>query len=72
MAEFDPECERHYPMLTIKYVDPGCTYELQIENGITGHVTRLTSTDDPDEDKRIFEAAVLKCFREVAWVLKLA
>ena len=65
MAEFDPECERHYPLLIIKRVDPGCTLELQIENAVTGHVTRLTTTDDPDDDRRTFEAAVLKSLKEV-------
>lgn len=66
MREFDPECERHFPILVIKAVDPGCTLELQIEDAATGEVTRLTSRDDPKKDLEVFEKAVLTAFRK-AW-----
>lgn len=66
MLEFDPECERHWPLLTIKKVDPGCTMELQIEIAYTGEVIRLTTTDDEAGDDARFEAAVLAAFRK-AW-----
>ena len=66
MKEFDPECERHYPLLTVKAVDPGCTIELQIECAITGRVTRLTTTDDSKTDDAAFEAAIIAAFRH-AW-----
>jgi|HubBroStandDraft_5_1064220.scaffolds.fasta_scaffold98903_2 hypothetical protein len=66
MKEFDPECERHQPLLIIKTVDPGCTLELQIENCKTGVVTRLTSTDDASQDRRQFLNAIEREFL-VAW-----
>lgn len=66
MAEFDPECERHKPILIIKTVDPGCTLELQIEDCTTGKVIRLTTTDDPNSDLIGFGKAVLAAFF-VAW-----
>lgn len=66
MKEFDPECERHKPLLIVKAVDPGCTLELQIENCITGQVMRLTTTDHPESDSKRFEDALIKAFRE-AW-----
>ena len=66
MKEFDPECERHLPVLIVKAVDPGCTLELQIEDCTTGKVTRLTTTEDPNQDLASFEAAVLSAFR-AAW-----
>lgn len=66
MKEFDPECELHFPLVIVKAVDPGCTLELQIENAVTGRVTRLTSTDDSQHDMQEFEAALIINFRE-AW-----
>ena len=66
MKEFDPECERHQPLLIIKVVDPGCTLELQIENCKTGHVTRLTSTDSEEYDTRMFVEEIIKQFK-IAW-----
>lgn len=66
MQEFDPECEKHFPLLVVKAVDPGCTIELQIENGITGKVTRLSSTESIDRDRDAFEKALLSAFRN-AW-----
>jgi hypothetical protein len=66
MKEFDPECERHWPILIVKAVDPGCTLELQIEIPHSKSVIRLTSTDDPGRDKKAFLDAVSKAFSE-AW-----
>jgi hypothetical protein len=64
MMEFDSECEKHFPLLVVKAVDPGCTLELQIEDARTGQITRLTTTDG--DDRAVFEAALLKAFR-AAW-----
>ena len=64
MKEFDPECERHWPLLIIKKVDPGCTEELQIENAETGEVVRITTTDNPAADMIKFETAILEQFRK--------
>ncbi len=66
MKEFDPECERHHPLLIIKAVDPGCTLELQIEMVSSGKIIRLTSTEDGKVDQQTFEQAILTSFRE-AW-----
>jgi hypothetical protein len=66
MREFDPECEKHHPLLIVKAVDPGCTLEIQIENAVTGKVTRITSTESEKADMEAFEAALLAAFRE-AW-----
>jgi hypothetical protein len=66
MKEFDPECERHWPLLLVKAVNPGCTLELQIENAVTGKVVRITSTEAPDCDDAYMEAAVVEQFR-IAW-----
>lgn len=66
MKEFDPEYELHHPLLIVKAVDPGCTLELQIENCRTGQVTRITTTDDSDTDRRAFEEALIATFR-AAW-----
>jgi len=63
MKEFDPKCERHYPLLIVKAVDPGCTIEVQIENCMTGEVTRLTTGEEHDYDMALFEAAIIKAFR---------
>jgi hypothetical protein len=60
--EFDPKSERHYPLLIIKAVEPGCTTELQIEDAVTGEVTRLTTTEDAADDDMTFERAVLTAF----------
>lgn len=66
MNEFDPECERHHPLLIIKEVDPGCTTELQIELCRTGYIIRLSTTEDPEADDKRFEEAILAAFR-AAW-----
>lgn len=66
MKEFDPECERHFPLLIIKSIDPGCTRELQIEVCLTGEVVRITSTESAARDREVFEAAILNAFR-AAW-----
>lgn len=63
MREFDPECERHFPLISIKMVEPGCTSEIQIENAITGTVQRYTTTDNPEADLLLFEEAILSTFR---------
>lgn len=63
MSEFDPTSERHFPLLIIKAVEPGCTTELQIEDVQSGKVTRLTTTEDADQDEALFEHAVLEAFR---------
>ena len=60
--EFDPTKELHHPLLYIKLVDPGCTYELQIES-FDGKVIRLTTTDDDTEDLELFCRTVLAAFR---------
>lgn len=66
MKEFDPTYERHYPLLIVKTVDPGCTIELQIENSLTGEITRITSTESPDEDERVMVAKLTEVFLD-AW-----
>lgn len=66
MKEFDPECERHYPLLIIKAVEPGCTTELQIEDVRNGEVIRLTTTDNASKDIETFKTAVLQAFTK-AW-----
>lgn len=58
MKEFDPECERHYPMLIVKIVDPGCTLELQIENCVDGVVRRITSTENAERDLKVMLEAI--------------
>ncbi len=62
MKEFDPECERHYPLITVKAVDPGCTLEFQIENALTGQVTRITTTESEDDDMKTVRQAILEQF----------
>lgn len=66
MAEFDPECELHHPLLIIKVVDPGCTLELQIENVVTGRVVRLTSGENSSLDESMFVKMVSGQFLD-AW-----
>lgn len=66
MTEFDPRSEKHFGLLLIKAVEPGCTTELQIENLLTGAITRLTTTDFPEDDERDFRAAVVDAF-DAAW-----
>lgn len=63
MKEFDPECEKHWPLLIVKVVDPGCTLEVQIENVVTGKITRLSSTEDASLDQVAFENALVRSFR---------
>lgn len=63
MKEFDPECERHFPVLLVKAVDPGCTIELQIERR-NGQVERYTTGENFASDMRTFKAAVLRAFEE--------
>lgn len=60
--EFDPTSEKHFPLLIIKAVEPGCTTELQIENTLTGEVTRFTTTEDPSDDEKVFATAI-----QIAW-----
>lgn len=67
MKEFDPECERQFPVLVVKIVDPGCTFEVQIENGVTGRVRRITSTEDDLRDLADARQAILEEF-SAAWV----
>jgi hypothetical protein len=66
MPEFDPKTERHFPLLIVKYVEPGCTTELQIENCISGEVHRFTTTDNSTKDDELFEKMVLEAYR-AAW-----
>lgn len=66
MKEFDPECERHMPLLIVKAVDPGCTLELQVENVVNGQITRLTSTESVERDMASFEQVIIAQFR-LAW-----
>lgn len=62
MKEFDPECERHFPLLIVKAVEPGCTTEIQIENAQTGNVIRLTTADDPKADEQLFVTVLGRTF----------
>lgn len=71
MKEFDPAAERHYPLVIIKAVDPGCTMELQIEDAHMGTVTRITTTDNAEADRRAMRNAVLDAF-EAAWGRRVA
>lgn len=64
-TEFDPTTEQHFPLLLIKAVEPGCTTEIQLEL-IDGTVMRFTTTEDADQDDKLFEEKVLDCFR-YAW-----
>lgn len=64
MQEFDPECERHFQIMIVKLVDPGCTIELQIEICKSGKVYRFTSTDNAEQDDAVFATAVLAAFKE--------
>jgi hypothetical protein len=64
MKEFDPECELHYPILIVKMVDPGCTFELQLEFPRSGTILRITSTESPEEDETRFLEAVKGAFEE--------
>ncbi len=69
MKEFDPECELHRTLLIVKAVDPvdpGCALELQIENCMTGKVTRLSTTESETVDEIMFVAAVKSAFMD-AW-----
>ena len=59
--EFDPKSEKHFVAMVVKFVDPGCTLELQIEES-DGTVTRLTSTENPTADKSEFMLAVTQAF----------
>jgi predicted RNase H-like nuclease (RuvC/YqgF family) len=60
-AEFDPTSEKHRVALLIKWVDPGCTTELQIEHP-DGTVLRLTSTESSANDRVEFMNAVVHAF----------
>lgn len=66
MLEFDPELEVHLPLLYVKAVDPGCTWELQIELAHSGKVIRLTTTDSDLRDRKAFEKALVEAFW-LAW-----
>lgn len=57
-VEFDPTSERHFALLIVKAVEPGCTTELQIEDVVSGDVTRITTTDDAATDDAAFASAV--------------
>lgn len=61
MKEFDPECEKHYPIMIIKAIDPGCTLEIQIECA-DGRVIRDTTTNDPHGDRIRFRGIVVEQF----------
>lgn len=58
MKEFDPECERHFPLLIVKAVDPGCTLEFQIENVPSGRVVRITTTESEEHDMQNMRQAL--------------
>lgn len=68
MKEFNPAFERHFPVLIVKAVDPGCTLELQIESAHDGSVIRLTTTESPEVDKKVFLKAVTDAFTK-AWAV---
>lgn len=61
MAEFEPTSEKHFPLLIIKAVEPGCTTEIQIEDALTGKILRYTTTDDGDADDALFLDANCGC-----------
>lgn len=63
--EFDPKSEKHFPLLIIKAVEPGCTTELQIEDVINGDIVRLTTTDDEATDDQAFREAILAAWLKV-------
>lgn len=65
MNEFDPTSEKHFHLLTVKAVEPGCTTELQIEM-LDGTLLRFTTTDISERDDELFERQVLNSFR-AAW-----
>jgi predicted RNase H-like nuclease (RuvC/YqgF family) len=62
-AEFDPTSEKHRVAMIVKWVDPGCTTELQIEHA-DGTVVRLTSTESSKHDRDRFYIAVSKAFEK--------
>lgn len=62
-AEFDPTSEKHRVAMIVKWVDPGCTTELQIEHS-DGTVIRLTSADSSTNDRALFRLAVAAAFLE--------
>lgn len=57
--QFEPSSETHHFGFMVKAVDPGCTLEVQIEE-IDGRVTRITTTENTEADKREIEASVLQ------------
>lgn len=59
--EFDPTKEKHHFGFVVKSVNPGCTLEMQIEDN-EGNVTRVTSTENKEEDKYEFSKVVLEAF----------
>ena len=67
LKEFNPACERHYPLLIIKAVEPGCTTEFQIENAQTGEITRVTTTDDSEMDETAYLEAVVNAAKMAWW-----
>ena len=66
MKEFDPESEKHYPLLIVKVVDPGCTLELQLEDCVSGTVYRMTTTEDEVDDRKVFRRRLDEVF-DLVW-----
>jgi hypothetical protein len=62
MKEFDPSAERHWPLILVKAVDPGCTLEIQIENCVTGEVTRVTTTENAAADESNIARAITSAY----------
>lgn len=56
-TQFDPATEAHHFGFLFKVVEPGCTLEVQIEER-SGRVTRLTTTEDSEDDRAAIRAAI--------------
>lgn len=61
--EFDPTSEKHHVAMIVKWVEPGCTTELQIEQS-DGTVTRMTTTEDGRVDRQLFLNVVMLAFQQ--------
>jgi len=56
-TQFEPASETHHFGFMVKLVEPGCTSEVQIEER-SGRVTRITTTENADNDYNAIHAAV--------------
>jgi hypothetical protein len=55
--EFNPETEVHHFGFQVKIIEPGCSFEVQIEE-FSGRVTRITTTDDIVKDHIVIRNAI--------------